>query len=218
MIIKEFKSSTDLSDLRRKYGGPANFYNHIFEQLKNKLEKQMANESVEKRVNLEKAKTKKVILKPIEIKDPRVYMPSTTNIRFDINRNEEKSNNIYQFEEKKIIKNKLHLEEIKENQLSPVYGKNGNRYSNFAKTTYVDYQKDYQMDPEKELKLVKDNSGMIAHPVMNSTLVTLSKPPYQIKLEEMITLRVIKRSKNLGVVKKMLHAPSLKVYAIKVKI
>jgi len=37
----------------------------------------------------------------------------------------------------------------------------------------------------------------------------------QVKLEEMITLSILKGTRNSGSVKKMLHAPSLKLYAVK---
>lgn len=36
----------------------------------------------------------------------------------------------------------------------------------------------------------------------------------RLKLEEMITLGIIKGSKNTGTVKKMLHAPTLKVFVV----
>ena len=37
----------------------------------------------------------------------------------------------------------------------------------------------------------------------------------QVKLEEMITLSILKGTRNTGSVKKMLHAPTLKLYAVK---
>ena len=40
-------------------------------------------------------------------------------------------------------------------------------------------------------------------------------PFSQVKLEEMITLSILKGTRNSGSVKKMLHAPSLKLYAVK---
>ncbi len=40
-------------------------------------------------------------------------------------------------------------------------------------------------------------------------------PSSQVRLEEMITLSILKGTRNTGSVKKMLHAPSLKLYAVK---
>jgi len=40
-------------------------------------------------------------------------------------------------------------------------------------------------------------------------------PFSQVKLEEMITLSVLKGTRNTGSIKKMLHAPTLKLYAVK---
>ena len=40
-------------------------------------------------------------------------------------------------------------------------------------------------------------------------------PFSQVRLEEMITLSILKGTRNSGSVKKMLHAPSLKLYAVK---
>lgn len=40
-------------------------------------------------------------------------------------------------------------------------------------------------------------------------------PFSQVKLEEMITLSVLKGTRNTGPIKKMLHAPTLKLYAVK---
>ena len=39
---------------------------------------------------------------------------------------------------------------------------------------------------------------------------------YHLKLNEMITINVVKSSHETGAVKRMLHAPTLKLYAIKV--
>jgi hypothetical protein len=194
--------------LRKKYAGPSNIYNNIFEQLRSKLEKHISSNNMEeKRVNLEKNKTKKVILKPIEIKDPRLYLPSSTGVKFDINRQD-----IPQNDEKNFIKNKLHLEEIKENQMSPSNAKS-KKYSNFAKTTYVDHLNYYE---DNQDKIVNNNISGPHQPQMNTTIVASQKPNLKIRLEELITLKVLKRNKNLGVVKKMVHAPSLKIYTVKV--
>lgn len=40
--------------------------------------------------------------------------------------------------------------------------------------------------------------------------------PKPINLSEMVTLQIIKSSHETGVVKKMIHAPTLKLYAVKV--
>ena len=40
---------------------------------------------------------------------------------------------------------------------------------------------------------------------------------YPLKLNEMITINVVKSSHETGAVKRMLHAPTLKLYAVKVK-
>lgn len=40
--------------------------------------------------------------------------------------------------------------------------------------------------------------------------------PKQLSLSEMITLQIIKSSHETGVVKKMIHGPTLKLYAVKV--
>ena len=40
-------------------------------------------------------------------------------------------------------------------------------------------------------------------------------PPSRVKLEEMITLAVLKSTHQSGTVKKMLHAPTLKLYNVK---
>jgi hypothetical protein len=41
---------------------------------------------------------------------------------------------------------------------------------------------------------------------------------YKLKLEEMITLNVIKNINTCGIVKKMLHIPSLRLYTVRVKL
>lgn len=167
---------------------------------------------MERMMNSDKAKLKKVILKPIEIKDPRLYLPSSTNIKFDFHKNEQiiTKNN----EEKNKIKNKLHLEEIKESDFSP-NNEHSNKYSKFAKTTYIDYQKQHELYNENESRINNNVSDMKA-PIVNNTIPYNNNPGNKLKLEEMITIKVIKRSKNLGVVKKMLHAPSLRIFTIKV--
>lgn len=211
-MVKEFKSSTDLTELRKRYGGPENFYNHLFEQLKNKLDDQIANNiSIDKKTEQIKSKMKKVILKPIEIKDPRIYLPSTTNTKFDMIRHPEGLSKIN--EEKSKVKNKLHLEEIKETDFSPV-NENNKKYNKFAKTTYVDYQNQNETEKDQESRI--NNASVLIGPQMNNTLGANMRIGQNIKLEEMITLKVLKRNKNLGVIKKMLHAPSLRIYTIKV--
>jgi len=212
LILKEFKNSSDLTELRKRYGNPSKFYNQLYEQLKNKLDEQIANNnSMERMINSDKAKLKKVILKPIEIKDPRVYLPSSTNIKFDISKN--KDILIKYTEDNSKIKNKLHLEEIKESDFSP-NNEHSNKYNKFAKTTYVDHQKQYELDNEHESRVI-NNVSDLKGPLMNTTVPAYNNG-YKFKLEEMITIKVIKRSKNLGVVKKMLHAPSLRIFTIKV--
>ncbi len=42
--------------------------------------------------------------------------------------------------------------------------------------------------------------------------------PKSLNLNEMVTLQIIKSSHETGVVKKMLHAPSLRLFAVKVKL
>lgn len=212
LILKEFKNSSDLTELRKRYGNPSKFYNQLYEQLKNKLDEKIANNnSMERMINSDKAKLKKVILKPIEIKDPRVYLPSATNIKFDISKN--KDILIKNIDNKSNLKNKLHLEEIKENDSSP-NNEHSNKYNKFAKTTYVDHQKHNELDNEHESRAI-NNVSDLKGPLMNTTF-PVKNIVYKFKLEEMITIKVIKRSKNLGVVKKMLHAPSLKLFTIKV--
>ena len=207
LIIKEFKSSSDLSELRKKYGGPANFYNHIFENLKTKLQLHLEKDnSIEKIKNLDKVKTKKVVLKPIEIKDPRLYLPSSTNIKFDISKETQSEIN------KNKLKKNFHLDEIKENRFSPTNVDKNHKYNKFAKTTYVDYQK--EIENERDYRL--NNMSSSIPPQMNSTIIAYPKSEWKIKLEEMITIKVLKRNKNLGIIKKMIHAPSLKIYTIKV--
>lgn len=218
-IIKEFKSSTDLTEIRKKHAAPNIIHNHIFEELKNKLEKQMAsNNSVEKRINLEKAKSKKVILKPIEIKDPRLYAPASTNTKFELPKQVSTNN----FNQEKNIKNRLLMEEIRENEYSPI--SNGvKRHPNFAKTTYADNPinyNDYEKVMKKQLEYY-NNETVYEGPMMRNSTLTINpnatiKAPSKIRLEELITVKVLKRNKNLGVVKKVVHAPTLRLYAVKV--
>ena len=162
--------------------------------------------SIEKIKNLDKVKTKKVVLKPIEIKDPRLYLPSSTNIKFDISKETQSEIN------KNKLKKNFHLDEIKENRFSPTNVDKNHKYNKFAKTTYVDYQK--EIENERDYRL--NNMSSSIPPQMNSTLIAYPKSECKIKLEEMITIKVLKRNKNLGIIKKMIHAPSLKIYTIKV--
>ena len=42
-----------------------------------------------------------------------------------------------------------------------------------------------------------------------------SSSNFRVKLEEMITLNLMTSNKNSGVMKKMLHAPTLAIFAVK---
>jgi hypothetical protein len=190
VIIKEFKNSTDLADLKRKYRGPSTVYNYMFEQMKNKIEKQ-------DEMKVSQYKTKKVILKPIEIKDPRVYFPSSTNL----------VNEAAVGQKGFGFKNRLYVEEMKES--SPLSEK---FKAKFAKTTYVDYEEQFEGKPR-----LLNNPSMVAVPADFNTSVVVKRTNYKMRLDEMITLKVMKRNKNWGVVKKMLHASSLRIYVAKVE-
>ena len=62
---------------------------------------------------------------------------------------------------------------------------------------------------EKLNKLISNNNFKPATET-SSTLITS-----RIKLDEMITLGKIKGSRDTGIVRKVLHAPTLKLYIIK---
>ena len=58
--------------------------------------------------------------------------------------------------------------------------------------------------------LMRALSSGVTLNVLNTLL-----PPSRVKLEEMITLAVLKSTQQSGTVKKMLHAPTLKLYNVK---
>jgi len=60
--------------------------------------------------------------------------------------------------------------------------------------------------PRKSYRVLKENKAQKKNP-------TLSKP---LSLSDMVTLQIIKSFHETGVVKKMIHAPTLKLFAVKV--
>lgn len=47
------------------------------------------------------------------------------------------------------------------------------------------------------------------------TSSSAAAPNFKVKLEEMITLNLLRSNKNSGLIKKMLHAPTLGIFAVK---
>jgi len=94
-------------------------------------------------------------------------------------------------------------------------------------STVVDIMKSHSLKangverPRGKLKTVKPdyipflNNLKLEFPVIEKSAVLSQKVIKPLKLEEMITLGVVKSSNRSGPVKKMLHASSLKLYAIK---
>jgi serine/threonine protein kinase len=54
-----------------------------------------------------------------------------------------------------------------------------------------------------------------AKQVLDTSFKKATMPIGQVRLEDMITLSILKGTRNTGSVKKMLHAPTLKLYAVK---
>ena len=73
--------------------------------------------------------------------------------------------------------------------------------------------------PEIERKVSNKIISEIGRKINNRSVLiaeTKKKQDVLIKLEEMITLSIIDNSKSNGLVKKMLHVPSLKIYTVRV--
>ena len=141
----------------------------------------------------EQRKTSKIILKPIEIKDPRKM-------------NREVSKEKPQRPASKIQKNTIdkQVERVSVNK--------------FAKTTL-----DFKFKHNNEMKTDnnQDSTNMITNQIItnvsnvtNPTTVAVTLE-HKFRIEDMLTLSIIKFS-NIGQVKKMIYSNSLKIYTIRV--
>jgi hypothetical protein len=119
----------------------------------------------------------KIILKPIEIKDPN---------------RKKKENNL----NSSII------------DVQPGYGK---EFDQFSKTSDLNFKVDKQID-----LVGKRESNNVKMLMINNPDCAVER--YTVRLEEMITLGIIASSGTCGLVKKMLHVPSLKIYTVRVKL
>jgi hypothetical protein len=112
----------------------------------------------------------KIILKPIEIKDPR----------------------------KKVREINLNVSIL---DMPPGYNK---EFEQFSKTSDLNFkQHNDKTDKVNNIKLINNSNH--------------EPEKYKVKLEEMITLGITTSTGTCGLIKKMLHVPSLKIYTIRVK-
>lgn len=68
---------------------------------------------------------------------------------------------------------------------------------------------------EEEKQKVRAKHKDKAKQQLDTSFKKTTMPSCQVRLEDMITLSILKGTRNTGSVKKMLHAPSLKLYAVK---
>jgi len=192
--------------------------------IKKLVEIQKKNDKIEKNERCDRndrntiddqRKTSKIILKPIEIKDPRKNKDNKENKDFSKEKPQRPRSKI-------LIKNPA-------DKSSVVFNK-------FSKTTL-----DFKFKHETEIKIEKtditnqESTNMITNMITNvvtnvntnintnvntninqltnnSSLDTRT----QIRIEDMITLNLIKTSQHFGHVKKMINSNTLTVYAIRV--
>ena len=62
-------------------------------------------------------------------------------------------------------------------------------------------------------KLKKINKMIYDNEVMSPVKIFVKS--HEVKLEEMITIGIMKRSRNSGAMKKMLHVPTMRLFAVK---
>lgn len=143
----------------------------------------------------EQRKTSKIILKPIEIRDPRKNCRESSKSREKVVQERPKSKIQIKNKEKK-------LEEDREKNLMK-----------FAKTT-LDFNFKHKMVNKTDID--QDSTNMITNNVTNNNQYTNSNIESSIKMEDMITLSILNSAQALGQCKKMFHSRLFKIYVIKV--
>lgn len=143
-------------------------------------------------------KKNKMLLKPIEIRDPRrLNHPNNNSVESrNIDYTIEKSPNIRTSIEKYFSKTSNFNFKIIEDL-------NIEGYSNEIKRL------------EENLKLNPGDIMKNINMLKNKSKINDNNDSYKLKLEEMITLNMINSTKTCGSIKKMVHAPSLKFYTVR---
>lgn len=225
IIIEKVKNNHNLEPIKVKFL-KKEFIQNIINNKFIETEKKVKEEEEPKRIN------NKLILKPIEIKDPRKNQNWNGN-----------NNNIIKLITNNDIVNlntSVLLESSKFSRTSDFNNfkllENIENYNNIEITRL---EENLNLKPgeiikniRKMRKMKKDNNNhSINNDLISNTEIadeigtindlnnnTNNNNIYKIKLEEMITLNLINSTKTCGFIKKMLHAASLKIYAIRVYI
>lgn len=76
-------------------------------------------------------------------------------------------------------------------------------------------KKGFSSKSTKESSLLHSDSITSTLSKSHSISINGSNSIFKVRLEEMITLNLMKSNKNSGAIKKMLHAPTLSIFAVK---
>ncbi|EAR87667.1 Serine/Threonine kinase (macronuclear) [Tetrahymena thermophila SB210] len=91
---------------------------------------------------------------------------------------------------------------------------NGQIYNQIHSEAHL--RKGFSSKPNKEQNLHHtDSSNQNLNKSHSVSVGGQSYPVFKVRLEEMITLNLLKSNKNSGAIKKMLHAPTLSIFAVK---
>lgn len=180
------------------------------------IKKVLESNEVEKKI--EEKISNKLILKPIEIRDPRKY--HSNNVKKENNQFFNNNNlNATIFESSPYLQKSLE----KFSKTSDFNFKIFENLENYN-TEISRLEENLNLKPGEIIKNIymlknlnfNEVNNISSMKMNNLQMLADAMPKYKLKLEEMITLNIFHSTKTCGIVKKMLHAPSLKIYVVRV--